>query len=102
MCPDNDTPDTGNTAPAEQNPTLAEDDKFRRTVEPSAGPNANGYDDQIKQAHTITPDGVPVSAADIAGEGAADDAVSSNVKSDIEPSMPAPDAPHVPDVPLEG
>jgi hypothetical protein len=97
MCPDNDTP-----APAEQNPTLAEDDKFRRTIEPSVGPNANGYDDQIKQAHTITPDGVPVSAADIAGEGAADDAVSSNVKSDIEPSMPAPDAPHVPDVPLEG
>jgi hypothetical protein len=73
MCPDNDTP-----APAEQNPTLAEDDKFRRTIEPSVGPNANGY------------------------EGAADDAVSSNVKSDIEPSMPAPDAPHVPDVPLEG
>jgi hypothetical protein len=44
MCPDNDTP-----APAEQNPTLAEDDKNRRTVEPSSGPNVNGYDDLVKR-----------------------------------------------------
>jgi hypothetical protein len=47
MCPDNDTP-----APTEQNPTLAEDDKFRRTIDPSEGPNKNGYDDLVKAAHT--------------------------------------------------
>jgi hypothetical protein len=98
MCPDNDTP-----ASAEQNPTLAEDDKNRRKVEVAEGPNASGYDDQIKQAHTIKPDGVPVAAADIAHEDAAVDAANdAAVKSDLEPSMPAPDAPHVPDVPLEG
>jgi hypothetical protein len=48
MCPDNETPNAG----APQNPTLAEDDKNRRTVEPSSGPNVNGYDDLVKTSHT--------------------------------------------------
>jgi hypothetical protein len=70
MCPDNDTPDTGN---AQQNPTLAEDDKFRRTVVPAEGPNVDGLMNQIVDTHT-RPD------------------VEAAVKSDVEPSMPAPDA----------
>jgi hypothetical protein len=46
------SPDNEATNPVEQNPTLAEDDKFRRTVEPSSGPNTNGYDDLVKASHT--------------------------------------------------
>jgi hypothetical protein len=46
------SPDNEATNPVEQNPTLAEDDKFRRTVEPSSGPNTSGYDDLVKASHT--------------------------------------------------
>jgi hypothetical protein len=50
MCPDNESTNAPQSAP--QNPTLAEDDKFRRTVEPSSGPNTSGYDDLVKASHT--------------------------------------------------
>jgi hypothetical protein len=93
MCPDNDTP-----APAEQNPTLAEDDKFRRTITPSEGPNKDGLDAQVKAAHTRAERTEPAINSVLAKvettmgtdpSPALDDAA---VKSDIEPSMPAPDA----------
>jgi hypothetical protein len=50
MCPDNESTNAPESAP--QNPTLAEDDKFRRTVEPSSGPNTGGYDNLVKASHT--------------------------------------------------
>jgi hypothetical protein len=65
MCPDNDTPQDEALRAAgfvratpPQNPTLAEDHKFRRTVEPSSGPNTSGYDDLVKASHT-RPDDEP-------------------------------------------
>jgi hypothetical protein len=111
MCPDNNEPvaivdpndpfrnQRRQPAVPLTNPTLAEDDKFRRTITPAEGPNVDGPMNQIKQAHTLKPDGVPVSAADIAREDAASDRQSTEkpevdaaVKSDVEPSMAAPDA----------
>jgi hypothetical protein len=74
MCPDNERPDEALRAagfvPATppQNPTLAEDDKFRRTVEPSSGPNTSGYDDLVKASHTRPDDEPsPIAAPSLAG-----------------------------------
>lgn len=50
------------------NPTLAEDDKFRRKIVPAEGPNVDGPMNQIKEAHTLKPDGEPVSARDVVAE----------------------------------
>jgi hypothetical protein len=75
MCPDNDTPDT--------NPTLAEDDKFRRTITPAEGPNVDGPMNQIVNTHT---------RADEDPSNAPAPATPSAPVRDIEPSMPAPDA----------
>jgi hypothetical protein len=77
MCPDNDTPN------ADQNPTLAEDDKFRRTIEPSVGPNVDGPMNQIVNTHTRADE-------DASNENAP--ATPREPVRDIEPSMPAPDA----------
>jgi hypothetical protein len=76
MCPDNDTPQdealrAAGFVPATppQNPTLAEDDKFRRTVEPSSGPNTSGYDDLVKASHTRPDDEPsPIAAPGTPGE----------------------------------
>jgi hypothetical protein len=83
MCPDNDTP-----TPASQNPTLAEDDKFRRTITPAEGPNKSGYDDLVKGAHTPAADQTFTPADHVEADSAIDS--DSAVKADVEPSMPAP------------
>jgi hypothetical protein len=98
MCPDNDTP-----APAEQNPTLAEDDKFRRTIVPAEGPNKDGYDTMVKAAHTRPDADRPDADEPEEPSASMEPATTKHTPvRDIEPSMPAPDAPHMPDVPLEG
>jgi hypothetical protein len=92
MSPDNETP-----TPA-QNPTLAEDDKNRRTIEPSEGPNKAGYDNLVKGAHTRDDADGFTPATKVETESAIDSAV----RRDVEPSTPAPETPHAPDAPQEG
>jgi hypothetical protein len=91
------SPDNEATNPVEQNPTLAEDDKFRRTVEPSSGPNTSGYDDLVKASHTRADETfTPADKVEI------EPAMDSAIKRDVEPSMPAPDAaPEPPSAPQE-
>jgi hypothetical protein len=77
MCPDNDAPATPDT-----NTTPADEDKFRRTVEPSVGPNVDGPMNQIVNTHTRD------------DEAASNEPAPATTRApvrDIEPSMPAPD-----------
>ena len=78
MCPDND-------APATQNPTLAEDDKFRRTIEPAEGPNKDGLANQVAAAHTRDETFTPAEKVET------ESAIDSAVRKDVDPTMPSPD-----------
>lgn len=91
MSPDN--APTNDAPKPDHNPTLAEDDKFRRTYVPAEGPNVDGPMNQIRDTHARPDENAPdVSGEPVKSEPAIETAMR-DVQSDVEPSSHAPDAP---------